>query len=196
MAAYRLRCVVIIGRDGMRLPPGLAILAAFVAAALALAGCARLPAPLATEPVEPGEPVGPAYHAGGGQWSDGAAVIILIRAFERLGRVGFCGARTVRSQTARTVLLTDYAANVAVLRLADDRIQQGLGMLPEARYRDDMTGVAARCYLTDRPWRAAYAEAAPEIRIARLQFNDDDGNGSGGGDTLVFRQTPVHRPLP
>ncbi len=165
-------------------------LPSLVAIALAGAACVRLPVPLATEAV------GPAYHAGGGQWDDGAAVVILLRTFEREGHVAFCGARTVHSTTTRTLFLNDYVANVAVMRLAGDRIHQGLGMLPEARYRPDMTGATARCYLTERPWRAAYADAAPEIRIARLQFSEGEGRGSGGGDTVVFRQMPVHRPLP
>jgi hypothetical protein len=158
--------------------------------AFALAACVRLPAPLATEAV------GPAYHAGGGQWDDGGAVVILVRTFEREGRVAFCGTWTAHSNSTRTLLLNDYVANVALLRLAGDRIHQGLGMLPEARYRPDMSGATARCYLTDQPWRAAYADADPEIRIPRLQFHEGDGHGFGGGDTVVFRQAPVHRPLP
>ena len=156
---------------------------------IALAACVRLPAPLAIEPV------GPAYHAGGGQWDDGAAVIILLRTFEQDGRVAFCGTWTAQGNSARTLFLNGYVPRVAVLRLAGDRIHQGLGILPEARYRPDMTGAPVRCYLTDRPWRAAYADAAPEIRIARLQFSDGGGRGFGGGDTAVFRQMPVHRPL-
>jgi hypothetical protein len=167
----------------MRLSPSLV-------AAVALSACVRLPAPLATEAV------GSAYHAGGGQWDDGAGVVILVRAFERDGRVAFCGLRAVHSRTARTMLHNDYVAGAALLRLGGDRIQHGLGMLPEARYRPDMTGATARCFLTDRPWRAAYAEAAPEIRIARLQVDDGDGRGTGGGDVVVFRQAAVHRPLP
>jgi hypothetical protein len=67
-------------------------------------------------------------------------------------------------------------------------------MLPEARFRPDMTGAIARCYLTDRPWRADYAGAEPEIRIPRLQFGD--GDEGLGGDAVVFRQTGVDRPLP
>jgi hypothetical protein len=59
-----------------------------------------------------------------------------------------------------------------------------------------MTGAAARCFVTDHPWRRAYAGAVPEIRIPRLQFDEGDDEGFGGGDTVVFRQTPVHRPLP
>lgn len=159
-------------------------------AVAALAACVRSPLPLATEAV------GPAYHTGGGQWSDGGAVVILLRTFERDGRVAFCGAWTAHSNSTRSLFLNDYVAGAAVLRLAGDRIHQGLGLLPEARYRPDMTGATARCYLTEQPWRAAYAGAEPEIRIPRLQFYDGDGRGIGGGDTVVFRQTPVHSPLP
>ncbi len=158
-----------------------------LAVALALAACVRLPAPLATEAV------GPAYHAGGGQWSDGGAVVILVRSFERAGRVAFCGAWTAHSNSTRSLLLNDYVPAAAVLRLAGDRIQQGLGFLPEARYREDMTGATARCYLTERPWRAVYADAIPEIRIPRMQFDEGDDQG---GNFIVFRQAPVHRPLP
>jgi hypothetical protein len=157
--------------------------------ALAVTACVRLPAPLATEAI------GPAYHAGGGQWSDGGGVIFLTRTFEQDGRVAFCGAWTAHSNSARTLFLNDYVAEVAVLRLAGDRIQHGLSLLPEARYRPDMTGATARCYLTEQPWRAAYADAEPEIRIARLQFDEGD-DGFDGGDKVVFRQAPVHRPLP
>ncbi len=159
-------------------------------AALLLAACARLPAPLATEPV------GPAYHAGGGQWDDGAGLVFLVRTFERNDRVAFCGVRTEVSTTARTLYLNDYVAGVAVLRLDGDRIHQGLRMLPDARYRPDMTGATARCYLTDRPWRAGYAAARPEIRIARMQFDEGGDKGFGAGDAVVFRQSPVSRPLP
>ena len=158
--------------------------------ALAVAACVRLPAPL------PAEAVGPGYHAGGGQWDDGGAVVILVRTFEQAGRVGFCGAWTAHSNSTRTLLLNDYVAGAAVLRLAGDRIQRGLGILPEARHRPDMTGAAARCYLTERPWRPDYAGAEPQIRIARLQFYEGEGRGPGGGDTVVFREGPVHRPLP
>ena len=175
----------------MRLSPRLlAALALAGCLAGALAGCVRLPAPLATEPV------GSAYDAGGGQWDDGAGVLFLVHTFEQDGRVAFCGTRTALSTTARTLLYNDFVAGAAVLRLAGDTVQHGLRMLPEARYRLDMTGATARCYLTDRPWRAAYAVADPEIRIARLRFNEGEGRGFGGGDTVVFRQTPVHRPLP
>ena len=59
-----------------------------------------------------------------------------------------------------------------------------------------MTGASARCFLTERPWRPAYAAADPEIRIPRLQLYEDEGQGFGGGGTVVFRQAPVHRPLP
>lgn len=171
----------------MRLWPSL--FAAFAVTAC-VAACVRLPASLG------GERVGPAYHAGGGVWEDGGAVVILVRTFEQAGRVAFCGAWSAHSNSTRTLFLNDYVAEVAVLRLAGDRIQQGLGMLPEARYRPDMTGAAARCYLTDRPWSAAYAQAAPEIRIPRLQFDEGDDDRFGGGNTVAFRQTPVHRPLP
>jgi hypothetical protein len=169
-----------------RLPSLLAV----TAVAALLAACVRLPVPLATEAV------GRSYHAGGGHWGDGGAVVILLRTLEQDGRVAFCGAWSAHSNSTRTLFLNDYVANVAVLRLAGDRIQSGLGILPEARYRDDMTGATARCYLTERPWRAIYAGAEPEIRIARLQFHEGEGSGRGGGDTVVFRQAPVHRPLP
>ena len=158
--------------------------------ALVLAGCVSLPAPMATEAV------GPAYHAGGGQWSDGAGVLILVRTFEQGGRVAFCGAWTAHSNSTRTLLFNDHVAEVATLRLAGDSIQQGLGMLPEARYRPDMTGAAARCFVTEHPWRPAHAGAVPEIRIPRLQFDEGDNEGFGGGDTVVFRRSQVHRPLP
>jgi hypothetical protein len=161
-----------------------------LAVALALVGCVALPPPLGTESVTS------AYAAGGGQWDDGATVIILVRAFEQDGRVAFCGVWTAHANSTRTLLYNGQVPGVAVLRLAGDRIHQGLGILPEARYRPDMTGATARCYLTDHPWRAAYAAAVPEIRIPRLQFDEGNDEGFGLGDTVVFRQTPVHRPLP
>lgn len=162
--------------------------------AAALAGCTILPpgfGPLA--PIET-EAVGPAYHAAGGQWDDGAAVLILLRAFERGGRVAFCGVRTVHSTTTRTLLFNDDVAGAAFFSLAGDRIHQGLGMLPEARYHPDMTGATARCYLTRQPWLEAYVGATPEIRLPRIQFGEfEDGSGSGG--SVRFRQTPVNRPI-
>ena len=170
----------------MRVPPSL--LAAPILVVLALAACVRLPAPLGMEAV------GPAYHAAGGKWDDGAAVLILLRAFEQSGRVAFCGARTAHSTTTRTFLHTDAVADTASFSLAGDRIHQGLGMLPEARYQPDMTGAPARCYLTHRPWREAYVGAAPEIRLPRLQFAEGE-DGFGTGDSVRFRQMPVHRPI-
>jgi hypothetical protein len=164
---------------------------ACLAAAL-LAGCAAAPAPLATEAVTSD------YAAGGGHFDDGATIIFLTRVFEQSGRVGFCGARTKHSMTARTALYDRQVAGAAALEIAGDRIARGLGALAEARYRDDMTGATARCFLTDRPWRPEYAAAAPEIRIPRLQFAEGDDSlfGIGWGDAVTFRQTPVNRPLP
>lgn len=153
-----------------------------------LSACAGVTADLGTERVTAD------YAAGGGQYDDGATVIFLTRAFERDGRVAFCGVRTAHSMTGRTLYLNDFVADVAVMQLASDRIVQGLEGLPEAPYQPDMTGAVAGCHQTDRPWRPGYAGETPTIRIARLQF-DHDGDG-GFGDTVVFRQTPVDRPLP
>lgn len=163
--------------------------AACLAILLASSACATLPTPIGTEAV------GPGYAAGGGQWDDGATVIFLTRAFEHEGQVAFCGIRTAHSTTTRTLRYEDFVPRAAKLLLAGDTIANGLRMLPEARYRDDMTGATARCLVTDRPWRAAHAGATPEIRIPRLQFNEGNGFGFGGGKT-VFRGAPVHRPLP
>lgn len=153
--------------------------------ALAISGCGILPQPIGTEAVSD------AYSAGGGKFDDGASVIMLLRTFEQDGRVAFCGVRTGQGPTGRTIFLNDLVPGVAVLYLDGDRIHQGFRMLPEARYRDDMTGATARCFVTDRPWRADYAEAEPLLRIARLQFDHDDDH-----DIVIFRQEPVFRPLP
>jgi hypothetical protein len=157
-----------------------------------LAGCAASPAPLATESVSR------AYAAGGGRFDDGATIIFLTRVFEQAGRVAYCGARTEHSMTGRTLLYDRQVAGTAALEIAGDRIASGLGALPEARYRPDMTGATARCFLTDRPWLPAYASAEPRIRIPRLQFaeGDEGAFGIGWGDAVTFRQAPVHRPLP
>ena len=161
-----------------------------LAAILALSACAAVPRSMGVEPVTP------AYAAGGGRWDDGATVIFLTRAFDNHGQVGFCGVRTAHSTTTRTLIYNDFVARSANLVLAGDTIASGLRMLPETRYREDMTGATARCLVTDRPWLPAYAEAEPEIRVPRLQFNEGDGFGIGGGDRVVFRAAPVHRPLP
>ena len=168
-----------------------------LAGVLVLAGCAGLGTK--REPVGT-EAVTSAYTAAGGQYDDGATVILLVRAFERDGRIGYCGVRTEHSMTARTLFLNEFVADAAMLRLADDHIASGMRSLGEARYRDDMTGATARCFLTDRPWRTIYAADEPEIRIPRLSFNEGDGGGfgfpGGFGGGVSFRQVPVHRPLP
>lgn len=155
-------------------------------ATLLLPACASIPQPLDTEAVTE------AYSAGGGRFDDGASVIILIRAFEQDGRVAYCGVRTAQGPTGRTLLLNDLVPGAAVLYLAGDRIHQGFDRLPEARYRDDMTGATARCFVTDRAWRPVYADAAPVLRVARMQFDSDEESG----DVVIFRQEPVFRPLP
>lgn len=167
-------------------------LLACLAAAAALAGCVALPWPRGVEPVTP------AYAAGGGRYDDGATVIILTRTFEQAGNTAVCGTRTAHSMTGRTLFLNRQVAGAAALEIAGDRIATGLDRLPEAPFRPDMTGATAACFLTDRPWRQAYAEAAPQIRIPRLQFPEGDGDGFGGGwgEAVTFRQAPVHRPLP
>lgn len=172
----------------MRRRAAIAVLAAAV-----LAGCAALPDPAGTEAVSS------AYAAGGGRYDDGATVIFLVRAFERDGRAGICGVRTAHSMTGRTLFLNEHVARAALVTLAGDPILRGLRNLPEARFRPDMTGATARCLLTDRPWRAAYSTATPEIRIPRLQFPEGDGNGFGAlgwGESVAFRPAPVLRPLP
>lgn len=160
-------------------------------AALLLAGCAPAPSPLATEAVTPD------YVAGGGHYDDGSALIFLVRVFEQDGRTAFCGTRTAQS-TGRTTIYHHMVAGAAMLRVAGDPIASGLQRLPEARWRPDMTGATARCFVTDRPWRPEYAGATPEIRVPRQQFLEgDNGFGiGGGGESVTFRQTPVHRPLP
>jgi hypothetical protein len=159
---------------------------ALLAALPLLAACSGIPQSLGTEAVTN------AYSAGGGKFDDGAAVIMLMRTFERDGRVAYCGVRTGQGPTGRTLFLNDLVPGAAVLYLAGDRIHQGFDGLPEAQYRDDMTGATARCFVTERPWRADYAEAEPMLRIARMQFDGDEEDG----DIVIFRQEPVFRPLP
>jgi hypothetical protein len=166
-----------------------------LASAIVVAACAGVSRePLGTEAVTP------AYTAAGGQFDDGATVILLVRAFERDGRVAYCGLRTEHSMTGRTLFLKEPVADAATLRLAGDHIASGMKGLGRARYGDDMTGATARCFLTDRPWRTIYGAVEPEIRIPRLSFNEGDGNGfgvpGGFGGSVRFRQMPVHRPLP
>ena len=166
--------------------------AACLVTLLALSGCVAQPHPLGVEPVTR------AYSAGGGSFDDGATIIFLTRVFEQADHVGYCGARTEHSMTARTILQERQVADAAAIEVAGDRIASGLGVLPRLRYAPDMRGATARCFLTDRPWLAAYAGAEPRIRIPRLMFPEgDDGLlGIGWGDAVTFRQAPVHRPLP
>jgi hypothetical protein len=158
----------------------------WLAAPLLLGACAGIPQQIGTEAVTD------AYSAGGGRFDDGASVILLIRTFEQDDRVAYCGVRTGQGPTGRTLLLNDLVPGAAVLYLAGDRIHQGFDPLPEARYRDNMTGATARCFVTDREWRPDYADAAPVLRIARMQFDTDEESG----DVVIFRQEPVFRPLP
>lgn len=151
-----------------------------------LSTCATLPQAIGTEAVTN------AYSAGGGKFDDGASVIMLMRTFEQDGRVAYCGVRTSQGPSGRSLFLNDLVPGAAVLYLAGERIHQGFDGLSEAQYRDDMTGATARCFVTDRPWRPDYAEAEPKLRIARMQFDRDEE----GGDTVIFRQEPVFRPLP
>lgn len=158
---------------------------------LALGACAFLPGtaqPLGTESVTA------AYSAGGGEFDDGATVIFLTRAFERNGRVAYCGVRTTSFSTGRTFFHQQEVAWAASLMLAGDRIAHGLGDLPETPWAENLTGRTASCFLTGIPWQPAYAGATPQIRIPRLQWGDFDDGGSG--ETVIFRQAPVHRPLP
>ncbi len=159
---------------------------ALLAALPFLFACATIPQPIGTEAVTT------AYSAAGGRFDDGASVILLVRAFEQQGRVAYCGLRTAQGPTGRTLLLNDLVPGAAVLYLAGDRIDQGFDRLPEARYRDDMTGATARCFVTDRAWRPDYADAEPRLRITRMQFDADEEDG----DVVIFRQEPVFRPLP
>ncbi len=178
---------MIFGGDAIRRHPFCRLGLAWLAAGLfLLSACATIPQPIGTEAVTD------AYSAGGGQFDDGASVIILLRTFERQGRVAFCGVRTAQGPTGRTLLLNDLVPGAAVLYLAGDRIHQGFDGLPEAPFRDDMTGATARCFLTDRAWRPDYADAEPKLRIARMQFDNDEE----GGDIVIFREEPVFRPLP
>ena len=114
--------------------------------------------------------------------------------FERGGRVAFCGVQTVHSTTTRTLLHNDAVAEAASLSLAGDRVHQNLGMLAPARFHPDMTGATARCFLTRQPWRDAYAQATPVIRIPQLQFGEGN-RGIGAGGAVRFRQMPVATPI-
>jgi len=156
-------------------------LAGFVVLAGVLAGCATLPRPVGSEPVDA------RYSVSGGTYSTGGALIVMLRAREQDGRVAICGAKTRTRESAVSLPYRHAVEGTGVIQLAGVNIFQGVRRFPEYPLADDMTGVSAACFVSERGWDARFDGAVPIARFGRLPLGSDD---FGRVDT-VFRGGPV-----
>ena len=140
-------------------------------------------------PVRPvgAEPVDARYSVSGGSFDTGGDLIVMLRAFEQDGRVGICGAKTRTRESAMSLPYGHFVEGAGVVQLGGARIFQGIWGLPDHPFADDMTGVSARCVLSDRAWRPEFDTATPVARFPRMAFGSDE---FGRADT-VFRSAPV-----
>ena len=160
-----------------------------VAAALAvLSACAGPGGPVR---VSGSDTVDDRYSVSGGRFTTGGDLVVMLRAFEEEGRVGVCGAFTWTRQSAVSLVHNNFVQNIGVVAIGGVPLLQGVGRFPEHPAKDDMTGVTARCFLTDVPWRPDFEVAPVHARFARVPFGDRDGGLWGGGVLTVFRSTPV-----
>ena len=149
--------------------------------AAALTACVRPVDPIGSEPVDA------RYSVSGGSFDTGGSLIVMLRAFERDGRVAVCGAMTTTRESAVSLPYGNRVRGAGVVQLGGRSLFQGLHPFPEHPLRQNMTGVSARCLLTGEPWQPRFADAVPRARFARMPFGHDDF----GGPETVFRETGV-----
>ena len=140
----------------------------------ALTGIAFLTASCAavtTTPL-PSQPVNSSFNADGFTWNSGGGINVSMKAFEKDGLVGVCGLRSeLSNQGDPSVDLNPWALQNMRIVLADDTVFSDVGAFPKTSWNENAapTGTAS-CFLTDVPWRAAYAGARPDVKMARTSY--------------------------
>ena len=120
-----------------------------------------------------------------GSFSSGGGLTIAAELRRAGDRTALCGAWSESS--SQSSYTTDEARRIvrlASVYVEGRRIAQDLGFMPRIPPRLDFAGAAARCRLTDLPWRA---DRIPEVFMPRQQISR--ANGGGSDPDITFRQT-------
>ena len=149
-------------------------------AVLALAGCATA-TPMGTDAIDSH------YVTGGGTWSSGGGITAVVRVKERDGAALVCGAYAMDRQSTMSVELNRWVIEAAAVDLAGDRLVQNLSFMRQLPYSGNIAGQQANCVASGKPWKAAYADAPPSLRFARMAFLDDPTDDM---NPVIFRPGP------
>ena len=138
----------------------------FLASAV-LASCAAI----STSPLPP-QPVNSSFRADGFTWNSGGGIHVSMKAFEKDGRVGVCGLRSeLSNQGDPSVDLNPWALQNMRIELGDDTVFSDVAAFPKTSWDENAAPAGtASCFLTDVPWRASYAGAEPDIKMARTSY--------------------------
>ncbi len=162
-----------------------ALIAGALVLGLVAGGCTRQPG-VGTDTV------GPGYVTGGGEWNSGGGITAVARAFERGGATVVCGAWATDRQSVLSLNMNSDVMETGSVYIGRKRIVQNLAFMARVPYADNISGAQANCVASSVPWRAEFAEEGARLRFPRVAYPPDGGDedGSGGGDALVFRETP------
>lgn len=119
-----------------------------------------------------GDVVDRGYKITGTRWGGEVSGVtaIALRAYPSNGNTALCAAWGWTDPRLATVS-TQYAGS-AKLYLAGDAIVNGFAFGERLGEIEEILGAPASCVETGTPWKAAYADAEPELRAPRRFYVD------------------------
>ena len=152
-------------------------------AAVLASGCAIGRAPIAPDRVTEN------YTIGSGYWSSGGGVRAAVRVRDEAGRTAICGAWRRSRQSTESLFFNEDVIEAGIVFLGNEAIIHNLSFMiqaHEAKLDLGLTGEAAGCVLTERPWQTGDDTAMVTVRFPRMVF----GAAEPQDNRIEFRQAP------